>query len=592
MQTLRDFWLLARPFWSSTERRPALLLLFGTILMNLCLVGVNLLYNFWNLHFYNALQALDYDAFLIGGGQFILLQLGLATFTVAAFHFQQKLTLRWRRWSTENTLQLWLQRHRYLKLQLTAPETDNPDQRIADDINLFISMSLKLSLGLMTALVSLFSFLHILWQASSLVQISIVGEELVIPGLLVWAALLYSILGTGGAFWLGRTLPRLNFIQQRREADFRFSLMRLRENAEAVAQYRGESEEHARFSRRLGATLENFWALVKQQKIVLGYSTFYMRSAMIIPMFIMAPQFFAGAFPLGRLTQLSAAFGEVHEAMAYLVRVFPEIAEWKSVIDRLMGFQQRLGSVTSDPGVQLQHRPDSFEVQNLSLWLPDGKPLLSGLDLRLQPGESLLIRAPSGYGKSTLIRALTGIWSHASGLAQYDLGNILTLAQKPYLPLGSLRDILWYPASPHPEEDPTLQHVMHQCGLGHLAERLDAELDWSQTLSIGEQQRCAFARALLLRPNVLFLDESSSALDEATEARCYELLKQELPHTIIISVGHRASLERFHGQVLDLAPCARASASMQDNKRSFTPSPIAKEADEQFGIEEAGSPRF
>ncbi len=554
MQTLRDFWLLARPFWSSAEKRPALLLLFGTVLMNLCLVGVNIFYNFWNLHFYNALQTLDYDAFLISSAQFIPLQLGLATFTVAAFHFQQKLTLRWRRWSTENTLRLWLQRHRYLKLQLTALETDNPDQRIADDINLFITMSLKLSLGLMTALVSLFSFLHILWQASSLVRLPIAGQELAIPGLLVWTALLYAILGTGGVLWLGRALPQLNFIQQRREADFRFALMRLRENAEAVAQYRGEAEENARFTRRLGAALENFWALVKQQKVVLGYSTFYMRSAMIIPMFIMAPQFFAGAFPLGRLTQLSSAFGEVLEAMAYLVRVFPEIAEWKSIIDRLMGFQKRLDSVTSNPGVQLEHRPGSFEVQDLSLCLPDGRPLLSGLNLHLQPGESLLIRAPSGYGKSTLIRALTGIWSHASGKAQYDLGSVLTLAQKPYLPLGSLRDMLWYPARPRPEDDPALQRVMRQCGLEHLVDQLDAELDWSQTLSIGEQQRCAFARALLMRPNVVFLDETSSALDEATERNCYTQLKHSLPNSIFISVGHRASLEHLHTRTLNLQP--------------------------------------
>lgn len=416
MQTFRDFWLLARPFWSSAEKRPAFLLLFGTILMNLCLVGVNLLYNFWNLHFYNALQALDYDAFLIGGVQFLFLQLGLATFTVAAFHFQQKLTLRWRRWATENTLQLWLQRHRYLKLQLGVPETDNPDQRIADDINLLISLSLKLSLGLMTALVSLFSFLHILWQASSLVTIPFAGEELVIPGLLVWAALLYSVLGTGGAFWLGRTLPRLNFIQQRREADFRFA---------------GESEEHARFSQRLGAALENFWALVKQQKIVLGYSTFYMRSAMIIPMFIMAPQFFAGAFPLGRLTQLSAAFGEVHEAMAYLVKVFPEVAEWKAVVDRLIGFQRRLDQVSDGGGVCLEHSAEGFEAAGLSLWLPDGQTLLTDVELRLQPGESLLIRAPSGFGTSTLIRALTGIWNHASGVARYDLGNTLPWRRNP-----------------------------------------------------------------------------------------------------------------------------------------------------------------
>lgn len=552
MHTLRHFWLLARPFWTSSEKLPALLLLLGTVLMNLALVGVTILNNFWNLHFYNALQALDYDAFLVAGLQFILLQLALATFTVAAFHFQQKLTLRWRRWATENTLLQWLGQQRYLRLQLNAPEMDNPDQRIADDINLYISMSLKLSLGLMTAIVSLFSFLHILWQASSLISIPLNGQDVVIPGLLVWAALLYSILGTGGAFWLGRALPRLNFIQQRREADFRFSLMRLRENAEPVAQYRGEAEEHARFSKRLEAALQNFWALVKQQKIVMGYSTFYMRTATVIPMFIMAPQFFAGAFSLGRLTQISAAFGEVHEAMAYLVRVFPEIAEWKSVVDRLMGFQSRLDNVDSDTGLTLQHSPGRFAVENLDLWLPGGKRLISGLDLQLEAGDSLLIRAPSGYGKSTLVRAITGIWEHASGTARYDLGSVLTLSQKTYLPLGSLRDMLWYPHPAQPGSDAQLQHYMQQCGLEHLVPKLDEEVDWSQILSLGEQQRCAFVRALLSRPSVLFLDESTSALDEATEAQCYALLKRELSDTILISIGHRASLERFHAQLLEL----------------------------------------
>jgi putative ATP-binding cassette transporter len=217
-----------------------------------------------------------------------------------------------------------------------------------------------------------------------------------------------------------------------------------------------------------------------------------------------------------------------------------------------MGFQQRLDSVKSDSGVQLQHRPDRFEVQNLSIWLPDGKPLISALNLSLQPGESLLIRAPSGYGKSTLIRALTGIWSHASGLAQYDLGNVLTLAQKPYLPLGSLRGMLWYPASPRPEDEVKLLQVMQQCGLDHLSAQLDAELDWSQTLSIGEQQRCAFVRALLLRPRVLFLDETSSALDEASEKNCYEQLKHALPDAIVVSVGHRTSLESLHSRTLNL----------------------------------------
>lgn len=552
MHTLHDFWRLARPFWVSEQRYPAFLLLLGTVLMNLLLVGVNILTNFWNLHFYNALQALDYPGFLLGGLQFILLQIGTTVFTVGAFHFQQKLTLRWRRFATRDLLGQWLDSQRYQKLQLTETEVDNPDQRIAEDIDLFIIKSLKLSLGLMTSVVSLFSFLHILWQASSLVSVPFAGQSLIIPGLLVWIAIVYALLGTGVAFWLGRALPRLNFMQQRREADFRFSLMRLREHADSVAQYRGEAAENARFNQRLEAALENFWALVKKQKLIMGYSTFYLRSATVIPMFIMAPQFFAGAFPLGRLTQISAAFGEVHAAIAYLVGVFPELSEWKSVIDRLIGFQERLDNVEVESRVTYKHTSKGLQIKSLDIWLPNGRQLLTGFNLCLEPGDSLLISAPSGYGKSTLIRAITGLWPHASGSTAYNRESALTLSQKPYLPLGTLREALWYPNPPSQENERALCLALQHVGLHHLSEQLDEQRDWSQTLSVGEQQRCAFVRALLARPALLFLDESSSALDATNEARCYQLLKQTLPDTILVSIGHNASLERFHRQVLEL----------------------------------------
>jgi putative ATP-binding cassette transporter len=524
----------------------------ATVLMTLCMVGINILTNFWNLHFYNALQAMDYPGFLLGSLYFILLQIGTTAFTVGAFHFQQKLTIRWRRWATRNMLDQWLGSQRYQKLKLTETDVDNPDQRIAEDIDLFIVKSLKLSLGLLTSVVSLFSFLHILWQASSLVSVPFNGQSLIIPGLLVWVALVYALLGTGVAFWLGRALPSLNFMQQRREADFRFSLMRLRENADSVAQYRGEAVENARFNQRLEAALENFWTLVKKQKLIMGYSTFYLRSATVIPMFIMAPQFFAGVFPLGRLTQISAAFGEVHAAVAYLVEVFPELSEWKSVIDRLSGFQERLDNVEVKSKVRLGQQTSGLDIKDLDIWLPNGRRLFKDFNLSLEPGDSLLISAPSGYGKSTLIRTITGLWHHASGSTCYDRERSLTLSQKPYLPLGSLREALWYPNPPKREEDAALRLAMQQVGLQYLSDQLDQERDWSQTLSVGELQRCAFIRALLARPAVLFLDESSSALDSANEARCYQLLKQTLPETILISVGHNASLERFHWQVLEL----------------------------------------
>jgi len=551
MDTLRDFWLLARPYWTSREKGAALGLVTATILANLCLVGVSILTNFWNLNFYNALQALDYEAFISGMLQFAALQVAMALFTVAGFHFQQKLALRWRRWATEHTLRHWLERKRYYRLQLSAPEMDNPDQRISEDINLFINISLKLSLGLLTAVVSLFSFLHILWNASGILSFTVDGQDMVIPGLLVWAAVLYSLLGTGLVFWLGRTLPGLNFLQQRREADFRFSLMRLRENAEAVALYQGENEEHRRFSQRLEVLLQNFWEVVKRQKIIMGYSTLYMRSAVVVPMLMLAPAFFAGAIPLGRMTQISSAFEHVQDATAYLVSVFPEIAEWKAVIDRLTGFRQRLETVETQAGLDIGHHADQLSLGNLKVQLPTGRVLLSGLTLQLQPGESLLIQGASGCGKSTLLRAITGLWPHASGWAHYDRRRFLVLAQKPYLPLGSLRDALHYPNLAG-ANDPALDQVMLLCGLSHLQDRLDTEADWSQTLSVGEQQRCAFARALLCKPSVLFLDESTSALDPDSESALYQHLKHHLEATILISIGHRPSLKQFHSHVLEL----------------------------------------
>ena len=551
MQTLRNFWWLARPFWVSEEKNTAYLMFGGAILANLAMVGVNILNNYWNLYFYNSLQQLDYEAFALGGLMFVGLQISIASLTIASFHFQQKLILHWRRWATENTLQQWLEHKRYLKLQLTDPEMDNPDQRIADDIKLFITISITLSLGVLTAVVSLFSFISILWQVSDILTFNIGGEEISIPGLLVWAALIYSLLGTGVVFWLGRKLPQLNFIQQKREANFRYSMMRLRENSEAIALYQGEGEEHTRFSSRLESLLTNFWQLVKQQKIVMGYSTFYMRTAVMIPMFILAPAFFAGTIPLGRLTQVSSAFEEVQQAFSYLVEAFPQLAEWKSVIDRLAGFKARLDTVKTESDLQVVQQESGLSVEQLELYLPDGKLLLSGLSFSLQPGERLMIQGPSGFGKSTMIRALTGLWTEASGKVAFNRNDFLTLAQKPYLPLGSLRAALHYPAAV--DADPQrLETAVRQCGLTHLLERLDDESDWSQTLSVGEQQRCAFVRALLNRPGLLFMDESTAALDVVSEARLYELLIEQLPDTVMVSIAHRQALRRYHGKLLSL----------------------------------------
>lgn len=549
MQTLRNFWWLAKPFWFSEQKKSARLLLTGAIAANLLMVVISILNNYWNLYFYNSLQEKNFDSFLLGCLMFIGLQVSITASTIIAFHFQQKLIVIWRRWATENMLQHWLEKKHFLRLQISTLEMDNPDQRIADDIRMFITMSITLSLGLLTAITSLLSFLSILWQASELIYFTIDGERVTISGLLVWAAILYSLLGTGGVFWLGRKLPRLHFLQQKREADFRYSMVRLRENAEAIAMYQGEKEEHERFSLRLEKTLSNFWDLTKRQKIVLGYSTFYMRSAIMIPMIVLSPAFFSGVIPLGRLTQTSSAFEEVQTAFSFLVKSFPELAEWKSIIDRLSIFKQRLNNLPMSSELLTHHQESGFKVDNLKLWLPEGRTLISELSISLIPGDRLMILGKSGFGKSTLFRAIAGLWSCGSGNIYYNTKAFLALSQKPYLPLGSLREALYYPATPD-QDDSRLNKTILQCGLEHLLPQLDEVLDWSQTLSIGEQQRCAFIRALLNKPLLLLLDESTSALDEETEYKLYHLLLQELPNSIIVSITHRATLKRFHTQTL------------------------------------------
>lgn len=542
----RHFWLLAKPYWTSEEKWRALGLLALVIGLSLGLVFMRVQLNSWYNDFYDALQRLDQVAFKAAIIRFTWLALLNIVIAVYALYFQQMLEVKWRRWLTEHYIARWLAGQGYYRLQLTDQGTDNPDQRIAEDVAQFVSSTLSISLGLLRSVVTLVSFIGILWTLSGAIMLA----GVMIPGYMVWAAIVYALVGTVLTILIGRKLVGLNFQQQRFEADFRFGLVRIRENAESIALYRGETVEGQRLSARLASVVGNFWSLMRMQKRLGWYTNFWGQLSVVFPLIVAAPRFFAKEITLGGLMQISSAFGQVYDSLSYVIDSFTSLANWKAIVDRLATFHEGLDTAEKLPVRVPQRMGESLVLSRLSVRKPDGTPLLIEQVLSLQAGERLLIRGPSGCGKSTLLRALSGIWPYAEGEVSYPAtGEVLFLSQKPYLPLGTLRTALYYPHAPE-ANDTELQVLLELAGLAHLSARLDDVDQWSHILSLGEQQRVAFIRALLVKPTLLFLDEASSALDAASEAALYGALMEKMPKSILVSVGHRESLLAYHGRTL------------------------------------------
>lgn len=554
---LRDAWRLAKPYWLSADKKWAWGLLAAVIVLNLTSVYINVRLNFWRNDFYNTLQELDEGAFFKQLGVFALLAGSFIIVVVYQFYLQQMLQIRWRRWLTRQYLTDWLDGKAYYRLQLEGNETDNPDQRIADDMNRFTEGTLGLSLGLMNSVVTLFSFLSILWTLSGPLPISLGSYgSITVPGYLVWCALIYAVGGTLVTLKIGKPLVSLNFAQQRYEADFRFSLVRLRENTEAVALYGGEARELGIFKDRFGRVVDNFWAIMRRTKALNWWTYGYGQFAVIFPYLVAAPRFFSKEIQLGGLMQTADAFGTVQGALSFVVTSYTDIAVWQSVVQRLVGFDERvreLAAAARQPQpIDVERAGDGIVVRDLALDLPDGTPLLRNVALAVGPGESLLVTGPTGSGKSTLLRAISGIWPYGKGAIRMALGKLLFLPQKPYLPLGSLREALIYPRANADFPEARLKEVMETVGLGAFVSRFDEPDNWAQRLSLGEQQRLSFARVLLSEPNLVFLDEATSALDEPSEARLYRLLREAPWRPLIVSIGHRGTLTQFHDQKCDI----------------------------------------
>lgn len=552
----QGFWHIFRSYWKSEEKKPALGLLAVVISLNFAMVYLVVLINRWYNEFYNALQAYEGALFWPLIGKFTFLALLHIVIAVYAIYLQQLLQIRWRTYMTRRYLTSWLDDEAYYRLQVMKSDMDNPEQRIQDDINQFVALTLGLLVGILKQITTLGAFAVVLWNLSGVLEIPFGGATFHIYGYMLWFSLLYSGLGTWLAHLVGRRLIRLNYDQQRYEADFRYAMTRVRENGESIAFYRGEAAEHTGFLAHFKEVVKNFRALMKQTKYLNFYANFYAQLAIIAPLILAAPRYFSGAMQLGGLMQTITAFGRVQDALSYFVTVYDTVAQLIAVTHRLLGFTSHLDEVKAlSPAVERQDslRPE-LVFSDIRVALPDGRALLSDCSLVLPPGERLLVTGASGCGKSTLLRAIAGIWPFGSGaLLAPEKSRILFLPQRPYLPLGTLRRAICYPlADERTVAQSTLEDILRRVDLAALIPRLDEVDDWSRILSLGEQQRVAFARILVLRPDWVFLDEATSALDEPREAYLYQVLQEALPHTGLVSVGHRQTLFARHDKELHL----------------------------------------
>lgn len=559
-QFFRDVWYLTKSYWQSEEKKKAFFLLGCIIALTLGVVYMLVLLNQWNNSFYSALQ--NYDAKKIFDEliHFSWLAAIYILLAVYSYYLQQTLILNWRRWLTTRFIDIWLQNKTYYNLQMFGKDTDNPDQRISEDVRQFVEMTLSFGIGILKAFCTFASFVVILYNLSGSLSFTFMGKTWTINGYMLWASLLYSVIGTYITHIVGRKLVKINFIQQKYEADFRFSMIRLRESAESVAFYRGEAQEGSVFKQRFKMLLDNFWKLVNKQKQLVFLNSGYSQIAIIFPFVVAMNRYLTKEVTLGGLMQVASAFGRVQDSLSYFVDMYSSIAQWQAVIMRLTCFGHHMHDVYQQAErfhVERFAAADVVEVNNMQINLPDGKPLLENISFTLHPGHNVLIKGVSGSGKSTLLRAISGIWPFVDGkifLPERD--KLMFIPQRSYLPLGTLRAALNYPGN-KPIDDTELIYLMDLCQIGYLKDKLDLEADWSHVLSVGEQQRLAFVRAHIQQPQWLFLDEATSALDEDTEANMYSLLQERLQQTTVVSVGHRSTLNKYHELVLRLNKSTR-----------------------------------
>jgi putative ATP-binding cassette transporter len=562
ISNLSIIWRLSAPYFRSEERWVARGLLAAVVAIELSLVAIDVLINQWNNRFYNALQDRNWDSFVSELLYFCVLAAIFIVLAVYQLYLNQWLQIRWRRWMTRRYLGHWLDGANHYRMQLLGEDADYPDQRIAEDIKRFIdggngSGILPIGIGLLSSVVTLASFVVILWGLSEDAPITLFG--LPIPGYLVWAALLYAVVGTLFTHLIGRQLVGLNFMQQRYEADFRFNLVRVRENSEQIGLLEGEPAETERLLDRFARVVNNWYGIMTMQKRLTFFTAGYRQVSTVFPYVVVSPAYFSGAMQLGGLMQTASAFGSVQSSLSFFITTYRDLAEWASVIERLDGFDKSVSAAeaaaVTPPRIEVKHEPgkDAIAIEDVLVRLPKGEALVAADDISFRPGDRVLVTGPSGSGKSTLFRAIAGIWPFGGGTISVPAqANVMLLPQRPYFPIARLGSAVAYPAAPGTFDDDLVKATISAVGLPALAGRVDEDGHWNRMLSLGEQQRLGVARALLHKPDYLFLDEATASLDEAGEAALYRLLAERLPKTTIISIGHRSTLADFHSRRLTL----------------------------------------
>jgi vitamin B12/bleomycin/antimicrobial peptide transport system ATP-binding/permease protein len=546
-------WRIAAPYFRSEDKFAGRLLLAAVIAIELTVVAINVLLNQWNNRFYTALQDKNWDSFVREIGIFCVLATVYIVLAVYQLYLNQWLQVRWRKWLTHRYLGEWLHDAAHYRMQLRGDAADNPDQRIAEDVRMFVDQTLNICVSFLSAVVTLVSFIVILWSLSAESPLTLFGHEFNIPGYLVWGALIYAIFGTALTHWIGSPLVMLNFQQQRFEADFRFNLVRVRENSEQIALLRGERAEQERLLERFGRIIQNWYGIMTRTKRLTAFTASYAQAAVVFPYVLVAPAYFADKIQLGGMMQTASAFSSVQNALSFFVSVYRTLAEWSSVVARLEGFEESIAQVARLPNgapsinVTRSDESNAIALRQFLAKLPNGTPLVAADGLRIQNNERVLVTGPSGAGKSTLLRAIAGIWPFGEGVIAIPAkATLMMLPQRPYFPIGPLKAAIVYPAQADAFDPALVEQALVAVGLPQLASRLEEEAHWNRMLSLGEQQRLGLARALLHQPQYLFLDEATASLDEASEAALYRLLAEKLKGTTIVSIGHRSTLEAFH----------------------------------------------
>lgn len=544
----KQFWMFAGGYLSPKRSIKPILFFLLIVAMTLLSVRISLVHSEWYKNMYTSLQEFNEHVFWQQMGLFCVIAASSVSAALVSYYLEQRFVINWIEWLNEQLVDKWMAHRAYYKTQYLSENLDNPDQRIQQDVQSYVKTTLSLSTGVIDAVTSMISYTILLWGLAG--PMMVLGVE--IPHMMVFLVFGYVIFTTLIAFWLGRPLISLNFINERLNANYRYSLIRIKEYAESIAFYAGEKIEKNQLYQQFNAVIHNMWVIVFRTLKFSGFNLVVSQVSVVFPLLIQVGRYFEKQIKLGDLMQTLQVFGKLHSNLSFFRNTYDSFAGYKATLDRLTGFSYAIEMVNHESQTQIHNHPTDVIFNNLSVKNPLGHTLVNNLNITLPQGSSLLIQGKSGAGKTTLLRTIAGLWSYAEGEVICPINSQLFLSQKPYLPQGNLISALTYPNKPDNISHTQAIEILNKVQLGHLAEQLEKEQDWTRILSLGEQQRLAFARLILHKPAVAFLDEATASMDEGLEFAMYQLLKQELPKTTLISVGHRSTLKALHQQQLTL----------------------------------------